>query len=79
MSLIEELADGLSADTMAAMETTGDDRFYEKVAKVIGASSPTLEEAFLTSMRIRLAEKRARRFLEGEVAKAATAAAPTKG
>ncbi|WP_102223320.1 hypothetical protein [Acidimangrovimonas sediminis] len=70
MSLVEELADALSDDTMKAMLENGDDRFYEKVAKVIGISSPTLEEAYLTSIRIRLAEQRARRFLESERAKA---------
>ncbi len=64
MGVIEDLADGLARDTMEAMQELGDDRYFYDVAKVIGASSPTLQEAFLTSMRIRLAEARGRRFLE---------------
>ncbi len=63
MSLTTELADKLAEDTFKVMKATGDDRFYMEVAKVIGASSTTLEEAFLTSVRVRLAEQRARRFI----------------
>lgn len=64
MGVIEDLADGLARDTIAAMAEMGDDRFYYEVAKVVGTSSPTLQEAFLTSMRIRLAEQRGRQFLD---------------
>jgi hypothetical protein len=63
MSLTQELADKLAEDTFKVMKATGDERFYMEVAKVIGASSTTLEEAFLTSVRVRLAEQRARRFI----------------
>ena len=63
MSLAQELADKLAEDTFKVMKATGDERFYMEVAKVIGASSTTLEEAFLTSVRVRLAEQRARRFI----------------
>ena len=63
MSLTQELADKLAEDTFKVMKATGDERFYIEVAKVIGASSTTLEEAFLTSVRVRLAEQRARRFI----------------
>ncbi len=63
MSLTQELADKLAEDTFKVMKATGDERFYMEVAQVIGASSTTLEEAFLTSVRVRLAEQRARRFI----------------
>ncbi|WP_370048946.1 MULTISPECIES: hypothetical protein [Salipiger] len=63
MSLTQDLADKLAEDTFKVMKATGDERFYMEVAKVIGASSTTLEEAFLTSVRVRLAEQRARRFI----------------
>ncbi|SDH58844.1 hypothetical protein [Alloyangia pacifica] len=63
MSLTNELADKLAEDTFKVMKLTGDDRFFMEVAKVIGASSTTLEEAYLTSVRVRLAERRARAFL----------------
>jgi uncharacterized FAD-dependent dehydrogenase len=69
MALLEDLADALSGDVYAAMQETGDDRLHERVAKAIGALSPTMEEAFLTSMRLRLADKRGRQFFEAEVAR----------
>ncbi|GGE03467.1 hypothetical protein SAMN05421774_101631 [Gemmobacter megaterium] len=69
MALIEELVDTLSADVYAAMQETGDDRLHERVAKAIGALSPTMEEAFLTSMRLRLAELRGRQFFMAELAR----------
>lgn len=65
--VLTELADALAADTLKAMDALGDDRLYEEVARVLGASSQTSEEAFMTSMRIRLAERRARTFLEDHV------------
>jgi hypothetical protein len=57
-TLLEEMADELAIKTLAAMDETGDERLYEKLAKNVGAYSPTLEEAFLTSMRVRLAARR---------------------
>lgn len=64
MALTDDLADALARDVLERQDELGDDRFYEKVARVIGTSSPTLQEAFLTSIRIRLAERRGRAFLE---------------
>ncbi len=70
MSVVEDLGDGLAKTTLEAMDHIDDDRFYEKVSRVIGASSPTLQEAFMTAIRVRLAERRGRDF----VAKALAAA-----
>jgi hypothetical protein len=64
MGVIEDLGDELAVETLKAMEELGNDRFYNDVAKVVGASSPTLQEAFLTSMRIRLAALRGTKFIE---------------
>ena len=64
MTVAEDLADALARDVLAALDELGDDRFYENVAKVIGDTSPTTQEAFLTAIRVRLAEGRGRRFLE---------------
>tara|TARA_R110002096_G_scaffold13722_5_gene48291 strand:+ start:1262 stop:1528 length:267 start_codon:yes stop_codon:yes gene_type:complete len=75
MSIVEELGDRLASDTLAAMETIDDDRFYEKVGRVIEASSPTLLEAFMTAIRVRLAERRARSFLDKALAAAKSGAA----
>jgi hypothetical protein len=46
-----------------ANELGNDDIIYE-TAKVLVATSSTMEEAYMTSIRVRLAERRARRFLE---------------
>lgn len=68
MALIDELADALARDTLALMDETGDERLFMRVSKVIGTLSPTVEEAFLTSIRIRQAEIRGRKFLEAAAA-----------
>jgi hypothetical protein len=68
MSVIQELADQLAADVLAAEPELEDDRFYEKVSRVLMAASPTFQEAFITSIRIRLAERRGREFLEKAIA-----------
>lgn len=67
MALVDELAVKLSEDVYRAMEASGDERLHERVAKSIGAMSPGLEEAFMTAMRLRFAEKRGRQFLASEL------------
>jgi hypothetical protein len=64
MALIDDLAEKLSADVLNAMDEFGDDRLHEQVSKVLLAASPTVQEAFMTCMRFRLAERRGRKFLE---------------
>jgi len=61
---LEDIAAELAEDTLALMEQTGEDRIHFEVAKVLGASSQTLEEAFLTQVRVRLAGDKARAFLQ---------------
>lgn len=68
MGTITEMADKLAEDVLAAETELDDDRFYEKVAKVLMAASPTFQEAFMTSIRVRLAERRGRQFLEQALA-----------
>lgn len=60
---ITTLASKLAEDTMKVMDETGDDRFFVEVGDLLGASSQTLEEAFLTEIRVRLAERKARKFV----------------
>ncbi|WP_010140429.1 hypothetical protein [Oceanicola sp. S124] len=62
-SSLQSLAAALAEDCMKAMKATGHDRLYVEVGNLLGASSQTLEEAFLTEVRIRLAERTAREFL----------------
>ncbi len=64
MGVVEDLADDLARETLEIMAEKNDDRFFYEVAKVVGASSPTLEEAYLTAMRVRMASVRGRKFLE---------------
>ena len=75
MALIDDLADNLARDTIEAMEKFGNDRLYVDVSRVLGASSTTLQEAYLTSIRLRLAEGRGRKFLEAAITAAETGGA----
>ena len=68
MATLQEMADQLAEDVLAAEDELGDDRFYEKVAKVIMAASPTFQEAYITAVRVRLAERRGREFLNQALA-----------
>ena len=68
MAVIQDLADQLAEDVLAAEPELEDDRFYEKVSRVLMAASPTFQEAFITSVRVRLAERRGRDFLEKALA-----------
>jgi hypothetical protein len=70
MSVVEELADKLARDTIKAMDALGDENLPDQVAAVLGASSPSSEEIFRAAVRIRLAERRARSFLNDHVERA---------
>ena len=67
---ITELGDKLALDALAAEEDLNDDRLIEQLSTTIGSASQTLQEAFMTSVRIRRAEKRGRLWLEQRIAKA---------
>ncbi len=65
---VQDLGDQLAKDVLEAQGELDDDRFYEQVGRVLMTSSPTLNEAFMTSVRIRLAERRARAFFDKALA-----------
>lgn len=67
MSSLQETAAKLAEDTIKIMEKSGEDRLHYEVAKVLGASSQTLEEAYLTEVRVRMAGKAARAFLREKI------------
>ncbi|AHD00672.1 MULTISPECIES: hypothetical protein [Leisingera] len=69
MSTIETLAQKLAVDTIKVQDASGEDRLYVEVGQVLGAASQSLEEAFLTEMRVRLAERKAREFLNQKISK----------
>ncbi len=79
-SATETIAADLADKTITIMEKTGEDRLHYEVAKVLGAASQTLEEAFLTEVRVRMAGKAANQFLKNKVKELAekTAAAKPK-
>ncbi|MEP1519148.1 hypothetical protein [Ascidiaceihabitans sp.] len=58
-----DMANKLAEECLAVQKETGDDRLFMQVGDVLGASSQTLEEAFLTAIRTRMAEISGRRFL----------------
>lgn len=63
MPTVDRLAEKLAEDTLKLQDALKQDRLYMEVAQVLGAASQSLEEAFLTEMRVRLAERKAREFL----------------
>lgn len=69
MSIVEDLADALARNTIAAAEQLGDEELIAEVSKVIGAASAITQEAFMTAIRVRLSERRARKYLEMRLAK----------
>lgn len=68
MGTIEKLGEKLAVDTLKVQDAIGEDRFYMEVAQVLGAASQSLEEAFLTEIRVRLAERKAREFIADKLA-----------
>jgi hypothetical protein len=63
MGLTEDLADALARDTIAAMDELGDDTLVAQVSKILASSSIAGQEAFMASVRVIQAERRARAFL----------------
>lgn len=64
MSVLEEVADGLAKRVTGMMKDANDDTIERRIADEIGASSPTLQEAFVTAMRLRKAEVRGHVLLD---------------
>ncbi|MCG6885556.1 MAG: hypothetical protein LJE62_17545 [Silicimonas sp.] len=58
MALLDEAATALARRAMELMVRTGDESIEKRVGDEIGASSPTLQENYLTAMRILKAERR---------------------
>lgn len=67
-SIMEEVADSLARDVIKAAQELGDDNLITEIGRVIGTSSTTTQEAFMTAVRVRLSEQRARAALAERVA-----------
>lgn len=63
MSVVEDLADELAQDVIKAIDATGNEDLIIEVSRVLGATSQTAEEAFLTAVRVRRANIKARALL----------------
>ncbi|MBT8414164.1 MAG: hypothetical protein KJO30_07520 [Boseongicola sp.] len=64
MSRLEDIADGLAKRALDLVQKTGDEMIEKRIADEVGASSPTLQEAYTTAVRIRKAELRALKILD---------------
>lgn len=73
----ENAANEIAELALADELLTGDEKIVQVIAEMMGASSQTLEEAFLTSVRVRRAEKRARELLASRAAARDAAEAST--
>lgn len=62
--VVQDMANKLAEECLTVQKQVGNDRLFMEVAQVLGASSQTLEEAFLTAVRTRMAEIAGRRFLQ---------------
>lgn len=72
-----DMANKLAEECLKVQEEVGEDRLFMEVGEVLGASSQTLEEAFLTAIRTRMAELKGRAFLANKL-KAHAAKNPTE-
>jgi hypothetical protein len=61
--VILEMANKLAEECLAVQGELEQDRLFMEVGEVLGASSQTLEEAFMTAIRTRMANDKARAFL----------------
>lgn len=77
MASTQDLAASLAEECLAVQQETGDERLFMEVAQLIGASSQTLEEAFLTAVRTRMADAKGRAFLAQKRAEHRAAAGAT--
>lgn len=69
MGVVEDLADALAVDALNAEKETGDDLLVDKISEILGADSVTTQEAFLTAIRVRKADRRARVYLDKRMGK----------
>ena len=73
MALLDDVADALAQRTIRLLKDLNDTDLEREVADAMGASSPTLQETYVTAMRIRRAEARALQVIaKAEAADSAT-------
>ena len=69
MSYVDDVALELAQLALADAARTGDEKIVDQIGELLGASSQTLQESYLTFVRVRRAEARARQILAARAAK----------
>lgn len=67
MALTDDIADEIAQLALEDELRTGDETIIQQIAEILGSSSQTLQEAYLTSVRVRRAERRARKLLTSRI------------
>ncbi|WP_342585887.1 hypothetical protein [Loktanella sp. S4079] len=67
-SYVQRVADELADLALADQKASGDIAIVDAIGDILGASSQTLQETYLTSVRVRRAEERARALLDSRLA-----------
>ncbi len=67
MAFLDDVAERIAVATFEQAQATDDPDLVEEVAKLIGTSSPTLEETYNTCIRYLRAEARAKEFMRRRV------------
>ncbi|MEL6682632.1 MAG: hypothetical protein AAFQ09_08295 [Pseudomonadota bacterium] len=73
---VERVAGELADLALADERRSDDNTIVDQIGEIVGASSQTLQEAFLTAVRVRRAERRARQLLADRAADQMTNATP---
>ncbi|MEM6310906.1 MAG: hypothetical protein AAF754_12755 [Pseudomonadota bacterium] len=60
---VDKVAGELADLALADERRSADNTIVDQIGEIVGASSQTLQEAFLTAVRVRRAESRARQLL----------------
>ena len=69
MSYVDDVALELANKALDEAAASGDTKIVDQIGEVLGASSQSLQEAYLTAVRVRRAEERARQMLADAAAK----------
>jgi hypothetical protein len=70
MGILDDLADDLAKDALEFADKSGDEHIVDEISTIVGATSSTLQEAYLTSIRMRIAEARGRKLLSDRISRA---------
>jgi hypothetical protein len=70
MGFIDDLGDELAQRCIDAMRETGNEDIVNDISKLLGATSQSLQESFMTAFRVRRANARAHAMIDAKLAEA---------